>query len=157
MSQLLHDRDASCLFQRIEAGKPEFLSKQTYEFYLNIRDEIADIEVLKMHAQDDIFELQQDIASMVYQTSPPFKIQSIVDYSNQQGISVSVPPVTSKYNYPLQQPFVLREALNTAELNLWSLEQLFDRTIFELEANIRRGLANLYTSTPLFNNTNDSE
>ena len=156
MSQLLQDRDASCLFQRIEAGKPEFLSKQTYEFYLNIRDEIADIELLKMHGNDDIYQLQKEIASIVYQTSPPFKIQSIVDYSDQQGITVSMPPVSSKYSYPLQQPFVLREALNTAELNLWSLEQLFDRTIFELEAKIRSGLANLYNSSPIFNNENNS-
>ena len=148
-SQILLDQDRTCLFQRVESGKPDILSKNSFEFYINIRSQISSVEFLKLKESDDIFTLQDEISKIVYTISEPL----ISKQSSSDQYELVSSPYFDKISNPVHIPFVLQESANYAERQLILIERFLDQIASDLEHSIQDKLQKLYDDLPINSNT----
>lgn len=144
-SQILLDQDRTCLFQRSESGKPDIMSSNSYEFYLNIRSQISSVEYLKLKESSDIFQLQNDISKIVYTISEPLKSGQS---SSGQFEFVSNQFFSNSSN-PIHIPFVLQESSFYAEQQLILIERFLDQISSDLEDTIKSKLRKFYDDFPI--------
>lgn len=146
MSQLLEDRAMSCLFKRVESGKPSMISKQSFEFYLNIRDQIADVEFIQLWESDDVQALQREVAQVVYVISQPL---TYTKPFQEYGVELVGTMARELGHRPNQVPFILQEAVASTDMHMNALERLLDQVSVDVEASIRGRIINLFDDVPI--------
>ncbi len=152
-SQILLDQERTCLFQRIESGKPDILSKNSFEFYINIRSQISAVEFLKLNESDDIFVLQDLISKIVYTISEPL----ISKQASSDQYELVSSPYFDKISNPIHIPFVLQESADFAERQLILIERFLDQIASDLEQSIQEKLQKLYDDLPINRDNTSTE